>query len=63
MIIKQREERYLVVIYLQSNTSNNLIKTHILRSIDIHDRRREKELCGGYLQPSTSNNNLMKLTV
>ena len=37
------------------NTSNNSIKTHILKHI--HDRKR-KEIRGGYLQPNTSNNSM-----
>ena len=44
-----------VVTHRLKRTSNNLMKTHLLKHS--HDRRREKR-CGGYSQPNTSNNSI-----
>ena len=42
----------------QPTTSNNSMKTYPLKQR--HDRRREKEICGGYSPPNTLNKYSMK---
>ena len=54
---RMRERRYMVVTSSLIH-QNNLMKTYMYPLKHRHDKRRKKEIRGGYSQPNTSNNSI-----